>query len=205
MLIGLAAVPAVADWIAVARRDKRLEYVCKPLTMLFLIAAALVLDPDDGAMRAWFVAALVLSLAGDVFLMLPRNLFVAGLASFLLAHLAYVGGFLAHGVDAGRAAAAAAVVAIVAAVVGGRILSSVRRGEEPELLPPVAVYIAVISAMVVAAAGTGRAPAIVGAALFYLSDALIAWNRFVRPLGFAPVAIMVSYHLAQASLVLSLT
>ncbi len=34
----------------------------------------------------------VLSLAGDVFLMLPEKWFVAGLGSFLLGHLAYIVG-----------------------------------------------------------------------------------------------------------------
>jgi uncharacterized membrane protein YhhN len=68
----------------------------------------------------------------------------------------------------------------------------------------VAAYILVISVMVTMAIGTGDARAIVGASLFYVSDALIAWNRFVRPLAFAPVAIMVTYHLAQAGLVLFL-
>ena len=32
------------------------------------------------------------------------------------------------------------------------------------------------------------------------SDALIAWNRFVRRLAWAPVVIMVTYHLGQRGL-----
>ena len=58
--------------------------------------------------------------------------------------------------------------------------------------------------MVVCALADGNPLAIVGALLFYSSDALIAWNRFVRPLVVAPVLIMVTYHLAQAAFVLSL-
>ena len=45
----------------------------------------------------------------------------------------------------------------------------------------------------------------VGALLFFVSDYLIARDRFVRPLPWAPLAIMVLYHLGQAGLVLSLT
>ena len=200
----VAVVAAVANWVAVARVDKRLEYLCKPLTMVALIGAALVLDPDDAGVRAWFVVALVLSLAGDVFLMLPGNLFVPGLASFLVAHLAYMVGLAMAGVSPAGLGVGAVVVGAVATAVGRRVLGAVRRGDEPELLPPVAVYIVVISVMVVTAVGTRDAVAVAGAALFYLSDALIAWNRFVQPLGFAPVAIMVTYHAAQAALVLSL-
>ena len=64
-----------------------------------LIATALALTPahDAGARRAWFVAALVCSLAGDVLLMLPTDRFVAGLAAFLVGHLCYVAGFWTHG------------------------------------------------------------------------------------------------------------
>ena len=55
-----------------------------------MIAAALALDPTSEAARTWFVVALVFSLLGDVFLMLPSDAFVAGLSAFLLAHVAYV-------------------------------------------------------------------------------------------------------------------
>ena len=44
----------------------------------------------------------------------------------------------------------------------------------------------------------------VGAALFVASDAMIAWNRFVAPFRAADLGIMVTYHLGQAGLVLSL-
>ena len=92
-----AAVTAAADWWAVASARRVVEYVCKPLTVLLLIGAALALHPEFGSRRGWFVAALVLSLAGDVFLMLPQDLFVPGLGSFLVAHLCYVLGLTRHG------------------------------------------------------------------------------------------------------------
>jgi uncharacterized membrane protein YhhN len=62
----------------------------------------------------------------------------------------------------------------------------------------------VISAMVSAALATGVVLAAVGAALFFASDTLIAWERFVRPRTWAPLAIIVTYHLGQAGLTLSL-
>jgi uncharacterized membrane protein YhhN len=68
----------------------------------------------------------------------------------------------------------------------------------------VLAYMAVISLMVVSAIGTGHPAAIVGAGLFYASDSLIAWNRFLRASRRGQVAVMVTYHLAQVGLVLSL-
>jgi len=170
--------------------------------MAALIGVALTLDPVHAGRRDWFVAALALSLLGDVFLMLPQDLFVAGLASFLLGHLAYVVGFRVHGGSAPAWMLAAAAVLAVDAVLARPILSSVRH-RHPDLLVPVVAYMLVISAMVSAALATGIGLAIAGAVLFFASDTLIAWNRFVRPRPWMPLAIIVTYHLGQAGLVLS--
>ena len=204
LLLGIAGVFAVLNWVAVALKITPLEYVCKPLTMVALIATTLALDVPDETVRTWFLVALALCLIGDVLLMLPRDLFVGGLAAFLLGHVAYVIGLSQAGTTAGGWALGVAVVFIAMATVGRRIVVAVRRGDEPGLLAPVVAYIAVISAMVASAIATGEPLAIAGAGLFYLSDSLIAWNRFVQPLAWAPVGIMVTYHLAQAGLVLSL-
>lgn len=204
-LLAVAGLFAVGDWIAVAPGvgARRIEYVLKPATLVALIATTIVLTPENAAQRALFVVALVLSLAGDVFLMLPADLFVAGLASFLLAHLAYIAGFAAPGLTLRWAALGAALVAIAGATVGTRIVGAVRSAHQ-ELVAPVTVYMAVISAMVVFAAGSAEWLAIAGAALFYCSDALIAWDRFVSSKRWARPAIMATYHLAQGALVVSL-
>lgn len=205
-LAAAAAAFAVADWVAVARGSRPVEYVCKPATLVLLIGVALALDPADDGQQAWFVAALVLSLAGDVFLMLPRDAFVAGLASFLVGHLAYIVGLRLEEAGGGLAAlaAAAVVVAVVTAMVGGRILDALRASGQDKMHTPVAAYMAVISTMLVCAIATGDVRAAVGAGLFYVSDAMIAWNRFVRPFASARPAIMSTYHLAQAALIASL-
>jgi uncharacterized membrane protein YhhN len=203
-LLVLAGVLAVGDWLAVARGSKPVEYLCKPGTLAALVGVALALDPAESDVRAWFVLALALSLAGDVFLMLPRDLFVAGLTSFLLAHLAYVVGLDLHGGSAGELALAAVPVAVVGAVLATRILRAVVAGGHRELIGPLVAYVLVISAMVTSALASGSIWAAVGAVLFFGSDALIAETRFVRPHRGARVAIMVTYHLGQAGLVLSL-
>ncbi len=202
--LGVTAVFAVADWMAKAHDDRRLEYVAKPATLVALIAVALALDPSDGARRWWFVAALVCSLVGDVLLMLPSDRFVAGLAAFLVAHVCYVAGFWVD--PPGGLAIVASVVVVGALIVplAVRIVRALRAGTERALAGPVVAYITVIAAMVVSAVASGNVAAIVGAALFASSDAMIAWDRFVRSFALAPVAIMVTYHVGQASLVLSL-
>jgi uncharacterized membrane protein YhhN len=204
LLLTLTLVVAALNWMAVHLERKPLEYLCKPLTMVLLIGVAFALDVGDPTVRAWFVAALVLSLLGDVFLMLPADLFVPGLVSFLLAHVAYIVGMHVDGVALGRFLIGIAIMAIFIGIVGLRILRAVRAGPDPSLAGPVVAYMLVIGAMVASAIGVGHPAGVVGAALFCFSDTLIAWNRFVGPTEGAPVMIMVTYHLGQIGLVLSL-
>ncbi|MFN8035329.1 MAG: lysoplasmalogenase [Acidimicrobiia bacterium] len=203
-LLALAAVAAVVDWYAVARGAAGLEYVAKPATLLLLIGVAITLDPTHADQRAWFAVALVCSLAGDVFLMLPSDWFVAGLASFFLAHVAYVGGFSRHGGSAGSVALATVPVVVVAAFLAVKYVRALRARDEARLVGPVLAYVAVIAAMVASALAWGDTVAALGALLFMASDAMIGWNRFVRAFSWAPVAIIVTYHLGQTGLVLSL-
>ena len=213
VLIGVFLAVAALDWVAVQRGSKPLEYVAKPGCMVALIAAAVVLDPVDDAAQVALVAALVLSMLGDVFLMLPGrqadtpgpNLFVAGLASFLLGHIAYVVGFVLVGVEPAGLAVGVLGVALIIGTVGRRVVAAVKASDEPELTVPVTAYVTVISAMVLCAFGTLDGRAMAGAALFAGSDSLIAWERFIEKRPWGPLTIIVTYHLAQALLVVSFT
>lgn len=203
MLLAAALLLAIVDWVGCATGRMRLRQAGKPGALLLLITAALVLHPASGLERNLFVVALILCLAGDVLLLLPDGCFPVALASFLLGQLAYSAAFIAAGVDWRHLAVIGALVAAASTLLGGRILGAAR---ERGAVPPAAIlaYLVAISAMVALAGGSPRPPALVGASLFYLSDAMIAWNRFVRPLRAARVPIMVTYHLGQGLLVLSL-
>jgi uncharacterized membrane protein YhhN len=201
ILLVLAGAAAAADWVAVWRRPalERAETVLKPAVLLALIGVALTVDPVHDGQRAWFVVALVFSLAGDVFLLPAIDRFVPGLASFLLAHVAFVIGFwLADGeANAGLGAL------VVLAVIAFRIVSAVRRSA-PDLLIPVIAYIVVIASMLTAAIEHRDGVGIAGAALFATSDSILALDRFEQHRRWMPLAVMVTYHLAQAFLVASL-
>ncbi len=204
LLLVAAGATAAVDWWAVATDRRGVEYLCKPLTLLLLVGVALALHPADGAVRAWFVAGLLLSLAGDVFLMVPADLFVAGLGSFLLGHLAYVVGLVQYQDSVPGLVLGAVVVLAGMATLGRRVRTAVRRGGDAALAGPVTAYMTVISAMVLAAFGSGVPFMVGGALLFYASDATLAWNRFVHEHPGGRLAVMVTYHLGQAGLVLGL-
>ncbi|HEY8093822.1 MAG TPA: lysoplasmalogenase [Acidimicrobiales bacterium] len=206
LAFALAAVLALVDWVGVIRVDRRFRWIGKPGVMLALIAAALLADSAPSAVRVWFVAALVLSLIGDVALLLPEHWFVVGLGAFLLAHLAYIGGMVQLDLEW---AWGALLVVLGAALLGPIIVRAVKAGH-PSLLAPVVVYLVVISAMAITAWCTHEAWLIVAAMLFFASDAMLGWGRFVtptrpggtpaRPWGGA-LAVMVTYHGAQACFV----
>ncbi len=202
-LVAVAVVTAFVNWFSVATGRRRLEWATKPAVMIVLIAAALAVDPLTSAARIWFLAALVASLAGDVFLMVEPERFMAGLGSFLIAHLGYIAGFTAAGIDTAPAIATVAFSAIAVATIGLRI----RKGaaaHDRRLGMPVTAYIVVISAFLVSAVGTTNVTAAIGAVLFYTSDSILGWNKFVAPIRLGRVATMVTYHSAQALLVMSL-
>jgi uncharacterized membrane protein YhhN len=185
---------ALVDWVAVARKRRPLEHLAKPATLGFLLLFAAL-----GSNASWYlIAALTLSLLGDVYLMLQDELFPAGLAVFLLAHVAYIADF-----DATPLSRSVWFVIVLGASVplALRILRGVH---EPPLRVAVGVYMGVISLMLASAIASGDLLATAGGLIFFASDALIAVDRFVAPFASARLAVVVTYHVGQLLLVLAL-
>ena len=203
LLLSLTAVVAVSDWLAVSLNRRAAEYVFKPLVMVLLIAVALSLDPSSTFAQVMLVIGLVLSMIGDVCLMLPQDAFLAGLGAFLIAHIFYVIALLALGISVWSFLIGVALMFLVALVVGRKIVQGAASVDKA-MAGPVAAYIAVISVMVASAIGTGRFFAIVGALLFATSDSVLGWTRFLNDFPRSRMIVMVTYHLGQAGLVLAL-
>lgn len=157
------------------------EITAKMTASSAFVALALMLCAHRSRYGRMILAGLVLSWCGDLFLAgSAENLFVYGLGSFLLAHIAYTSAFVSVGIKFKWALGA--LVPIVALSVGMAIwLASY---VPDELAIPVRVYTAVISLMVITAAGARGAGATllipVGAILFYLSDLSVAAGQFVQ-------------------------
>ena len=90
---GLSLAVGVSATLAIALpqlgpRLSWLGYVFKPLTLIPILGLALTAPPARPPRYRWgIVAGLLFSLAGDVLLMLPSDRFLAGLLSFLAAHV----------------------------------------------------------------------------------------------------------------------
>ena len=210
LVLAAAAVAAAALAIRAHYLDESRRwqvFTFKPLATLLILALALALPPVSPAYQWTIAAGLLFSTAGDVFLMLPRDRFVTGLASFLVAHLCYIGAF-AIGVPF----AAAPLLWLPFFAAGGVVLALIWPGLKPALRVPVAVYVVVIAAMAGQAtgrwslAGDGAAlAAVIGASLFMVSDAVLAINRFRWPFRAGRAINLATYWAAQLLIALSVS
>lgn len=158
-----------------------LRSVCRVGFMPALVARTLGVPWAPGSRR--LVAAQALSWGGDLALMRrERAPFLLGLASFLVAHVAYVSAYRSRSSerlldDPGRRRVVAA-----GSLLGSAMAVAAAR-EDRVVALPVAAYGATLATMVAAAAAVepdrGRGRLVAGASLFLLSDTLIGVRRFL--------------------------
>jgi uncharacterized membrane protein YhhN len=204
----LASVNLVAEYA----QETWLIVLTKPLLLTVLAVWFYVrVRPLRSGFERLLLVGLVFSIGGDTLLMLVENgpraelFFLLGLGSFLVAQLCYAGAFWQYpgarreGLVVRQPAWALPGLLYLAAM-----LVVLWPGLGMGLRVPVGVYACAIVAMATAALNLGGvAPKmpwrglLVGVLLFVLSDSLIAWNKFVAPLPYARVGIMLTYLVGQ--------
>lgn len=206
-----ALVFAALESLALKKQWFKLEVVAKPAVMISLFAGLLITTGLNGALL-WFGLGILLSLMGDVFLMLSVDrFFLAGLVAFLLAHLAYVVGF---NIPLPEFSSWGLLLAIMIGWGGvrvmRRVISALAAKGQLRLRIPIIIYTVVISLMLLSAAikltdlswGAGASLLVsVGAFLFYISDIILAWNKFVSPIQYGRIYNIGAYHLGQIALI----
>jgi uncharacterized membrane protein YhhN len=202
-LVALSGAVAILAFIGVLPAP--LAFVFKPLTTLLIIGFAWPRGANATKQRNLVRLGLILSLAGDVFLLWPKEGFLPGLVAFLLAHLAYIAAFCVP-----VRLAAKPWVFVAYALVAAVILSALWPGVPGALRVPVVAYVVCLATMAAQAlvwwrrsagmhadeAPLARAAAL-GGVLFMLSDSLLAINKFAVPLPLSSLWILLSYWLAQ--------
>ena len=200
IVLAAAIVSAIVHLYAEYNGLTTLVYIAKPSTTALLVIVALMANTQERSYQIPIVAGLCLSLVGDVFLMLRGDHFIAGLVSFLAAHVAYIVAFrtgaalwlllpyllLAAGVLAYLWPRLGRLRLPVLAYVGVLVVMAWQAAVRADLIP---------SAFTMAAA--------IGAALFVISDAVLAINRFRVKFRAAQAVIMSTYVTAQALIALS--
>ena len=200
----VASIFSIGDWWVVQVEKKSFEYVFKPLATVGFLAAAIAISSAESLPQTSRIVALAFCLLGDVFLMLPRDAFIPGLASFATAQICFAVSLLTQDVTSTRLGVGLVIVVPLTIFLARRFVKSISTSGHKELVIPVVVYMMVIAAMAVGAVAGGTAIGIAGAAFFMLSDSLIAEHRFVKERAWQPVGIMVTYHAALLGFVLGL-
>lgn len=180
VLSGTCLAIAVAALLRAELKLSRLGvWLAKPVASTLFVVTALLAGAPASPYGQLILSGLVLSWLGDVFLIPKRpGFFVAGLGSFLLAHLAYSGAFLLQPLAMLPLALASIAMLIVAMI----ILRWLWPHLPHKLRPAVVSYLLAISLMVVIASGTLTAvgPQLaIGAVMFAASDIFVARERFV--------------------------
>ena len=186
--IVITAIGLLGTLYADYRGSLRLRWVCKPLASAgFLVIAFVPLL--EGASFSAFHVGLVLSALGDVAL-IPRSkrLFLVGLGSFALAHLAYLTSFVSAIVRGpGRTTTLVGAIALLSLMTAGHLVWKWLEPKTGSMRVPVRVYVLLVSLMAAAAITSATLPdsrihlAPLGGVLFYLSDLSVARDRFVAP------------------------
>jgi uncharacterized membrane protein YhhN len=196
----LALISAVLNIATEYFGPEWLRYLSKGLAIFLILLVAVTAGKPGSKRYQWLVvAALGLSLIGDMLLVLPFDFFLFGLLAFLAAHLLYIGAFRAD--PGGEGLVLWALVPFVISL--GLVYLFLIPGLESMAIP-VAFYVVVIGAMGWLAVQRwskirDRAAlyAAVGAVLFAISDSILAVNRFRVEFNAAPLLVLTSYYLAQ--------
>lgn len=209
----------VGEALAHYKSSFTLIYLVKPLLMPLLMVyyyqSIQLKKGQSNAIHRWLLGALFFSFLGDVFLMLTwsgGNLFLFGLASFLLAHIAYIFVFRSNlntsVTSIARRKPYSIFPIIVYTVLLITVLMNYGNEEFSDMKLPVVIYAMVIMIMVMTAFNRYKrvvkqsfSLVILGAVLFMLSDSIIALNKFTSLFHSHPLLprllIMATYTIAQ--------
>ncbi|WP_404469687.1 lysoplasmalogenase [Sutcliffiella horikoshii] len=208
MLLSLSILTMLLGILYLHSAEKQLAiwmYFLKPGTMVIIIFIAILgLGESSSTYSWWILAGLLFSILGDIFLMLPKDRFIYGLVSFLAGHVCYVVAFL-YVPGGGEVKIWLTGALLFTAILYLLKLSrGVFRSGGIALFLAVTAYVAIITSMVWAAFYSQQPLMIAGAILFFFSDAILAWDRFIGKLTYRNYLVMIPYYLAQYLFAISL-
>ncbi len=197
ILILFVIVSAFIHIRAEYRGPRQHIYIFKPLTMVFILLIAILGQAASPFYKYMIIIGLLSSLAGDVFLMLPPDRFVAGLVAFLIAHLFYIAAFVSE-------ISSLIWWPSIPFVIYGIVIYAILAPSLGKLKLPVLIYILVILVMAWLAwerwSQTGQSGALLaslGAVLFIISDTILAIDRFRGAFKLSRALNLTTYFAAQ--------
>ena len=212
----------LVHWVSVFFELKRIKPFAKALAMILVILWTLfAVQFKVDYFIALLLAAQGFGLLGDILLLFPGKWFVWGLGAFMIGHFFYLGllsALLLAGWKVGLLAGFPWGVALIGLILWISYLSAFSRFFSPYIyksrsdLPfwtSIILYGAIISFIVVFSAfcisvlpefSWVQLCLPVGTALFFISDNLLAYDRFVKKIRNGRLWVIVTYHLGQFNL-----
>jgi uncharacterized membrane protein YhhN len=186
-----------------------IDKITKPL-LIILLAVFLIVNTRrvNSSLKKWVVFALFFSWAGDVLLMFVSdnsNFFLAGLVSFLVAHIFYIVFFHRVRMEQTVTAKPFLLIPVLVYYVALVTFLSPHLGD---MKLPVRIYGVVICFMLMLALHmlyiknkNAGLLMLIGALLFVISDSALAINKFYSSFSGAGIIIMLTYGIAQLLIV----
>lgn len=193
----LALISAISAITFRQRGQKRWYYIFKPVTTIFImVIGGLVYYKLESSYSLIMLGALVFALAGDILLMKDKT-FRQGIYAFMIAQAGFAIGFMSlYGFIPSLP------VLLVLLLLNGSFFVYIRK-DLKTFATIIAVYMLVITFMNWQAIGLAlnhTTPVFIAIAvaslLFTFSDAVIAYNKFKKPLKIAGILILSTYWIA---------
>ena len=190
---------SILDIVGIILEIPVLVYIFKPLIIFSLLFLYVFSLPKR---LKWYVMALELSFFGDVFLLFTGKLFfIAGLVSFLIAHLLFIKIVVNRIKEVHFSKIIVSAIPFLAVF---SLLIFTLKDSLHEMLWPVVIYGLTISTFGIVSLidflNTKSKMSMLmlfGAIIFMISDSLLAINKFYNPAHLHEVIIMATYIFAQ--------
>jgi uncharacterized membrane protein YhhN len=207
----LLAIATAVDIYGITSGSPLLRYLTKPLLMPLLILAFVTGHDRKNVYSRLLISGLFFSWLGDIFLMMEGIdgiYFILGLSCFLTAHILYISYFLKIQPQGKSFLHQYPFLLVIVGLYGAGLLYLLWPGLGP-LKIPVVLYAIIICTMLSLALWQYKrihtktaVLFITGAALFVLSDSLLAIHKFRQPIPYGGMLIMITYVAAQFFIVL---
>ncbi|WP_200974932.1 lysoplasmalogenase [Echinicola sp. 20G] len=211
----LYLIAGLADMAMIVQELESFRFITKPLILLslaiyFLTTTSVI---KNSLLRKAVGAALLFSLAGDILLLFP-NLFLYGLGAFLIAIICYIIGFKLtqnHQINLRNINFLKIFFYNLPIYIFATLVYFLINDNLHQLKTPVIIYILAMVMMVSTARERFKrtnsqsfVQVFLGAALFMVSDSILALDLFFQPIPSDGVLVMGTYILAQLLIVMGI-
>ncbi|MFH2130033.1 MAG: lysoplasmalogenase [bacterium] len=192
------------------RKNRRQRYILKPLSsslLVLIILIALLMDAGNRPYKTAILLGLIFCFGGDMALMFEsKKAFLVGLVLFLIGHVVYAATLVIYNGFLFKGFLVTGIIALISLLVFAYLQSGLGSMKIPVIFYMVVISFMLNSAVLTFAGDTFNPTQAwllsTGAALFYISDVILAINRFKKPFAYNRINLLF-YYAGQYGIALS--